>query len=67
MNDVPDGAHVVGIPATPEREQMVKQAALTKLPEMRRQLKRLQSAVDKLAARDDPVEGNGRAQSKQTA
>jgi len=48
MNDVPDGARMVGIPATPEREQMVKQAALSKLPEMRRQLKHLQCAVDKL-------------------
>ena len=36
INDVPDGAHMVGIPATPEREQMIKQAALAKLPEMRR-------------------------------
>ncbi len=48
INDVPDGAHMVGIPATPEREQMIKQAALTKLPEMRRQLKQLQAAVEKL-------------------
>ena len=35
INDVPAGARMVGIPATPEREQMVKQAALAKLPEMR--------------------------------
>ena len=48
INNVPDGAHMVGIPATPEREQMIKQAALTKLPEMRRQLKQLQAAVEKL-------------------
>jgi UDP-3-O-[3-hydroxymyristoyl] glucosamine N-acyltransferase len=48
INDVPDGAHMVGIPATLEREQMVKQAALAKLPEMRRQLKQLQLAVGKL-------------------
>jgi UDP-3-O-[3-hydroxymyristoyl] glucosamine N-acyltransferase len=50
INDVPEDARVVGIPATPEREQMVKQAALTKLPEMRRQVKQLQAAVDKLTA-----------------
>jgi UDP-3-O-[3-hydroxymyristoyl] glucosamine N-acyltransferase len=50
INDVPDGVHMVGIPATPEREQMVKQAALAKLPEMRRQLKQLQSTVEKLVA-----------------
>ena len=46
------GARVVGIPATPEREQMVKQVALTKLPEMRRQLKQLQAAVRELAKRN---------------
>jgi len=51
INDVPAGARMVGIPATPEREQMVKQAALTKLPEMRRQLKQVQSTIDKLAHR----------------
>jgi UDP-3-O-[3-hydroxymyristoyl] glucosamine N-acyltransferase len=50
MNDIPDGVHMVGIPATPERDQMIKQAAITKLPEMRRQLKQLQSAVEKLLA-----------------
>lgn len=49
INDVPEDARLVGIPATPEREQMIKQAALAKLPEMRRQLKQLQAAVDRLA------------------
>lgn len=53
INDVPDAARLVGIPATPEREQMVKQAALSKLPEMRRQLKQLQQAVAKLAAQQE--------------
>ncbi|MBN2475922.1 MAG: UDP-3-O-(3-hydroxymyristoyl)glucosamine N-acyltransferase [Pirellulales bacterium] len=48
-NDVPAGNRMIGIPATPEREQKIKQAALSKLPEMRRQMKRLQAAVDKLA------------------
>lgn len=51
ISDVPDGARVVGIPATPEREQMIKQAALGKLPEMRRQLKQLQAAVRELEKR----------------
>ncbi len=55
MKDVPARTRVVGIPATPEREQMLKQAALTKLPEMRRELKRLRVLVEKLAA-----ESNGR-------
>ncbi|MGQ9576533.1 MAG: UDP-3-O-(3-hydroxymyristoyl)glucosamine N-acyltransferase [Thermoguttaceae bacterium] len=48
ISDVPDRARLVGIPATPEREQMVKQAALAKLPEMRRQLKQLQATVNQL-------------------
>jgi UDP-3-O-[3-hydroxymyristoyl] glucosamine N-acyltransferase len=47
-NDVPEGSRMIGIPATPEREQKIKQAAWSKLPEMRRQLKKLQSTVDEL-------------------
>jgi len=45
-NDVPEGSRVIGIPATPEREQKVKQAAFSKLPDMRRQLKQLQRTVE---------------------
>ena len=56
INDVPDDARLVGIPATPEREQMVKQAALAKLPEMRRQVKQLQAAVDKLLRQQNPAQ-----------
>ena len=37
MLDVPAGARIVGIPATPEKEQMKKQVALAKLPEMRKE------------------------------
>ena len=44
---------MVGIPATPEREQMIKQALMSRLPEMRQQLKRLQAAVAKLLAERD--------------
>ncbi|MBI2825049.1 MAG: UDP-3-O-(3-hydroxymyristoyl)glucosamine N-acyltransferase [Planctomycetia bacterium] len=47
-NDVPEGTRVIGIPATEEREQKVKQAAIAKLPELRRQIKALQAAVDAL-------------------
>jgi UDP-3-O-[3-hydroxymyristoyl] glucosamine N-acyltransferase len=50
-NDVAAGASMLGIPATPEREQKLKQAALSKLPEMRRQLKQLQKTVEELQAR----------------
>lgn len=48
INDVPDDARLLGIPATPEREQMLKLAALARLPEMRRQFKQLQNTVDRL-------------------
>jgi len=47
-NDVPDGVCMIGIPATPEREQKLKQAALAKLPEMRKELRKLQRMVEKL-------------------
>jgi len=47
-SNVPDGECYVGIPATPLREQSVKQAALARLPEMRKQLKKLQRTIDKL-------------------
>ncbi len=50
MRDVPDDTTVIGIPATPERDQMAKQAAFAKLPEMRRQLHDLKREVDRLAA-----------------
>jgi len=47
-NDVPAGSFMFGIPATPIREQKIKQAALTKLPQMRLQLKALRREVEKL-------------------
>ncbi len=47
--DVPAGAHVFGIPAIAERDQKIQFAAISKLPDMRRQLKALQQAVDELA------------------
>jgi len=58
MTSVPEKARVVGIPATPEREQMVKQAALAKLPEMRRQLKKLQQVVDRLVESTEGEDGS---------
>ena len=51
MRDVPDDITVLGIPATPERDQMAKQAACAKLPDVRRQLRDLQRQVDRLTAR----------------
>jgi UDP-3-O-[3-hydroxymyristoyl] glucosamine N-acyltransferase len=52
--DVPAGAHMLGTPAIKEREQKIQFAAISKLPEMRRQLKQLQRAVDALAAQLPP-------------
>src|SRR5262249_20656003 len=47
-NDVPDGAVMMGIPATPEREQKLKLAAMAKLPEMRQEFKSMRRAVAEL-------------------
>jgi UDP-3-O-[3-hydroxymyristoyl] glucosamine N-acyltransferase len=47
-NDVPDGAVMMGIPATPEREQKLKLAAMAKLPEMRQEFKALRRTVSEL-------------------
>jgi UDP-3-O-[3-hydroxymyristoyl] glucosamine N-acyltransferase len=44
-NDVPEGVVMLGIPATPEREQKLKLAALAKLPEMRKEFKALRRTV----------------------
>jgi UDP-3-O-[3-hydroxymyristoyl] glucosamine N-acyltransferase len=46
--DVPAGAHMLGIPAIREREQKIQFAAISKLPEMRRQLRQLQRTVEAL-------------------
>jgi UDP-3-O-[3-hydroxymyristoyl] glucosamine N-acyltransferase len=54
-NDVAPGMRVIGIPATPERDQKLKQAAFSKLPEMRRQLRQMQRALDQIvAAKNNP-------------
>jgi UDP-3-O-[3-hydroxymyristoyl] glucosamine N-acyltransferase len=50
MCDIPAGAHYLGSPAMPEREQMHIFAAESRLPEMRKQLKALQRMVESLAA-----------------
>lgn len=56
INDIPGGEYWVGVPATPAREQMYKQGALTKLPEMRKQLKRVEKLVERLAETSDRLE-----------
>jgi UDP-3-O-[3-hydroxymyristoyl] glucosamine N-acyltransferase len=56
MRDVPDDTTVIGIPATPERDQMVKQAAFAKLPEMRKQLRDLVRTVEQLSQQIDALQ-----------
>ena len=51
--DVPSNAHMLGVPAIREREQKIQFAAMSKLPEMRRQLKRLQRMVEQLVAEEE--------------
>ena len=53
-NDVPDDAHMIGIPATPEREQKLKLAALAKLPEMRQQLNKIRRVLDQHLRQEGP-------------
>jgi UDP-3-O-[3-hydroxymyristoyl] glucosamine N-acyltransferase len=47
-NNVPDGTVMLGVPATPEREQKVKLAAVAKLPEMRKEFKAMRRAIAEL-------------------
>lgn len=48
VNDVPDGASMLGAPAKPEREQKLQFAAMAKLPEMRKEFKQLRADVAEL-------------------
>lgn len=48
MGDVPEGAKVVGIPATPDKQQMRIQVAIARLPEMRSEIKEMQKNIQKL-------------------
>lgn len=48
LASIPEDARVVGIPATPEKEQMRIQVALHRLPEMRKEFKKLTQDVDAL-------------------
>lgn len=53
VRDVPDGLTMLGAPATPEREQMLMQAAFSKLPEMRKELKALRRLFEQWTGRAD--------------
>jgi UDP-3-O-[3-hydroxymyristoyl] glucosamine N-acyltransferase len=50
LGDVEPNVRIVGIPATPEKEQMRIQIALQRLPEMQKQFKLLQKEVEELQA-----------------
>ncbi len=60
-NNVPDGVSMIGIPATPERNQKLKQAALAKLPEMRKEFKAMKRLVAKLSAKLEDRDGQAAA------
>ena len=53
-NDVPEGATMLGAPATPIREQKLIMAATAKLPEMRRQFRKLQRQYEELLEKLTP-------------
>jgi len=61
MNNVPAGATYVGIPATPERVQLHQIAALSKLPEMRKTLRRLERTVREMAPPEEPADAQDAA------
>lgn len=67
INDVPEGARMIGIPATPERDQKVKQAAFAKLPEMRKDLKALTAAVRRLEEQAAPPQRSSDATRSEAA
>ncbi len=48
MNNVADGATVLGYPATPVREQKIKQIAWSKLPEMRKEFRKMQLQISQI-------------------
>ncbi len=47
-NDVPDGAIMLGAPATPLRRQKLQMAAVAKLPEMRKEFKAMRRELKEL-------------------
>ena len=60
MNDVPDDAVFIGVPATPERDQWRMWGHVRQLPNMRRQLKKLQQQLDQATASPAPPQSAGR-------
>ena len=58
--DVRDGVRMLGTPAVPEREQKLLFATISKLPEMRKQLRELQRQVELLSPGPDAVNDSAR-------
>jgi UDP-3-O-[3-hydroxymyristoyl] glucosamine N-acyltransferase len=56
MNDVPDGAVFIGVPATPERDQWRMWGHVRQLPDMRRQLKKIMQQLDISPPRDSQTD-----------
>ena len=56
VNDVPPATTMLGAPATPERDQKLAMVAYLKLPEMRRQLRALEDAVQRLQRPTDQAD-----------
>jgi UDP-3-O-[3-hydroxymyristoyl] glucosamine N-acyltransferase len=52
-SSVPAGETYLGIPAAPIKEQKLRFAAMTKLPELRKEFRELQKQVEELVARAD--------------
>ena len=57
-NDVAAGIEVLGSPATPLRQQKLQFAAISKLPEMRREFRRLQREVEALQQQLAPTQAS---------
>lgn len=60
MNDIPPGVQYLGAPAQPEREFFASLIGVSKLPEMRKQIKQLQKELETLQQQSAPR--NGRAE-----
>lgn len=56
LADVQEDARIVGIPATPEKEQMRIQVALARLPELRKEFKALTKTVEELKKKIETLE-----------
>ncbi len=57
-NDVPPQAHMLGTPASPEREQKARFAAIAKLPELRKRVAALERLLNRTRHHDDPPQSH---------